>query len=420
MTMKEKQLAPVDFNNLDAELKKIKTQADFFGPEGLMKRMIKTSLEALLSAEMEDHLGYAKHSISGRNTGNSRNGTTKKTVRSATGEIEVVSPRDRNSTFEPQVVQKHQKTLGLLDHHIISMYAKGMTTRDISSHLAAIYGVDVSPAFITTATEKVMAAAHEWQLRPLSAVYPIVFFDAIHYNVREGGKVINKAVYICLGIDLDGKKDVLGIWIGENEGAHFWLAIFSELKNRGVTDIFIACMDGLKGLPDALKSVYPKTLVQLCIVHMIRNSLKYVGSKNKEQFIKDLKEVYEASSLEAAEKALDELIKQWGKLYPHAVNSWVHNWDNVTTYFSFPPELRKVMYTTNAIESLNRQIRKVTKNRSILSNNDALFKLLYLAVQDIQKKWNHSIRDWGTINSQLAVLFGDRMGLQKIADKGIL
>lgn len=410
--MVEKKLAKVDFNNLSEEMKKIKTQADFFGPDGLMKRMIKTTLETLLEVEMQQHLGYEKHAIEGHNTGNSRNGKTTKQIRSVAGELDVTVPRDRNSTFEPVAVPKHQKDIGILDQHIISMYAKGMTTRDISTHLEMVYGIEVSATFISDVTEKVMTIAREWQGRPLSSVYCIIYFDAIYYHVRENGKIVSKAVYICLGIDTEGKKDVLGIWVGEAEGAHFWLSVFGELKARGVQDILIACMDGLKGLPNALQSVFPKTNIQLCIVHLIRNSLKYVGSKNKDAFLKDLKAVYAAVSLEEAKHALQKLNDRWAKIYPQAVLPWTNNWEYLSTYFSFPPELRKIMYTTNAIESLNRQIRKVTKNRSVLSHDDAVFKLLYLAIQDIQKKWKHSIRDWGTIRSQLFVLFGDRLELK--------
>lgn len=410
--MMEDKLKPVDFNNMSVELQKVKTAADFFGPDGLMKRMMKSTLELLLSAELEEHLGYKKHEIKGHNSGNSRNGTTPKKVRSVAGDIEIECPRDRKASFAPVIVPKHEKDFGVLDQHIISMYAKGMTTRDISTHLEEIYGVDVSPTFISNTTEKIMDAAREWQSRPLSPIYTIAFFDAIFYHVRENGKVVSKAAYICLGIDTEGKKDILGIWIGEAEGAHFWMSIFSELQNRGVRDILIACMDGLKGMAKALKSVFPKAQVQLCIVHMIRNSLKYVGSKNKDSFLVSLKKVYQAVSIEEAQAALEQLSVQWMKAYPQAVTPWITHWEYISTYFSFPKELRKVMYTTNAIESLNRQMRKVSKNRAVLSNDAALFKLLYLVVNDVQKKWKFPIRDWGTINSQLSVLYAERLGLK--------
>ena len=410
--MLDKKLAKVEFDNLNLELQKIKSAADFFGPNGLMKRMMKTALETLLESEMSEHLGYEKSATEGHNTGNSRNGRTSKKVRSLVGEVELEIPRDRNASFEPLIIPKHQKNVGVLDQQIISMYAKGMTTRDISTHLETIYGLEVSPTFISTTTEKVMEAAKEWQARALASIYAIIYFDAIHYHVRENGKVVSKATYICLGIDLEGKKDVLGIWVGEAEGAHFWMTVFSELKARGVSDILIACMDGLKGLPEALRTIFPNAVVQLCIVHMIRNSLKYVGNKHKTEFIKDLKRVYEAVSLKAARHALDELNKRWMKIYAQAVMPWNTHWEDVSAYFSYPAELRKIMYTTNAIESLNRQMRKVTKNRAILSNDEALFKLLYLAIQDIQVKWKYAIRDWGAINAQLAVLFKDRLELK--------
>jgi putative transposase len=359
-------------------------------------------------------LGYEKHSAEGNNSGNNRNGKTAKTVRSDFGEVKIETPRDRNGTFEPTIVKKRQSDISDFDEKIISMYAKGMTVRDIQEHIKDIYGVEVSPTTISNITDKVMSLAAEWQGRPLSPVYAIVFFDAIHYHVRHEGKVVNKAAYTCLGVDLKGRKDVLGLWVGENEGAHYWLGIMNELKNRGIEDILIACVDGLKGFPEAINSAFPKAEIQLCIVHMIRNSLKYVGSKYQKEFIADLKTVYKAPSEDKASFELEKLIAKWGQKYPLAVNPWKNHWTHVSTFFKYPEHIRKLIYTTNALEGLHRQLRKVTKNRSVFPNDEALTKILYLAIQDVMNKWTMPLANWALTISQLAVMYEGRFDLAAI------
>ena len=397
--------------DVEEALSQCKTLEDISGKDGLLKRMLKEMTEQILEAEMTDHLGYEKHSPKGNNSGNSRNGKTAKTVRSDYGEVKIETPRDRTGTFEPAIVKKRQSDISAFDEKIISMYAKGMTVRDIQEHIKDIYGVDVSPATISNITDKVLSVAAEWQGRPLSAVYAIVFFDAIHYHVRHEGKVVNKAAYTCLGVDLKGRKDVLGLWVGENEGAHYWLGIMNELKNRGVDDILIACVDGLKGFPEAINSAFPKTETQLCIVHMIRNSIKYVGSKYQKEFIADLKTVYKAPSEDKAAYELDKLIAKWGQKYPLAVNPCKNHWSNVSTFFKYPEHIRKIIYTTNALEGLHRQLRTVTKNRSVFPNDEALTKILYLAIQDVMKKWTMPLANWALTISQLAVMYEGRFDL---------
>ncbi len=397
--------------NIEEELKKCKTVEDLMGKDGLIKRLTKSMLEAMLQEELSHHLGYEKHKATVKKSGNSRNGTSNKKVKSSSGELELDIPRDRNGDFEPQVVKKHQRDVSEFDKKIISMYAKGMTTRDIQDHVFEIYGIQISPALVSIITDKAQILANEWQNRLLSPVYAIVFFDAIYYKVRENGKIISRAAYTCLGIDTEGRKEILGIWIGDSESATFWLSVFNELKNRGVIDILITCFDGLKGLPDAIKAVFPKTEVQLCVVHLIRNSLKYVGSKNKKSFIEDLKKIYQASGETEATAALEALQERWGTLYPSAVNPWINHWGNIASYFKYPAELRRLIYTTNIIEGLHRQFRKVTKNRSIFANGESLFKMLYLASVDIEKKWTHIVRNWTEIINQLNIFFGERINV---------
>jgi putative transposase len=314
-------------------------------------------------------------------------------------------PRDRNSDFEPQVVKKRQTTISAFDNKIISMYARGMSTRDIQAHIQEIYGADISPTAVSHITEKVLDVAKEWQTRPLQKTYPITYFDAIHYKVREDGRVVSKAAYTCLGIDLEGRKEVLGLWIGESEGAKFWLRVFSELKNRGVQDIFISCMDGLKGMPEAIRAIFPKAEVQLCIVHMIRNSLKYVSSKNSKEFVADLKLIYRAETEEKAWDNLVHLQKKWEEKYPLAVRPWASHWENIKTFFKFPEAIRTIIYTTNAVESLHRQFRKVTKNRAVFPNDESLFKLLYLSVAGLSEKWTMSIMGWKEALAQFVILY---------------
>ena len=397
--------------DVEEALRQCKTLEDISGKNGLLKRMLKEMTEQILEAELTDHLGYEKHSPEGNNSGNNRNGKTAKTVRSDFGEVKIETPRDRNGTFEPSIVKKRQSDISEFDDKIISMYAKGITVRDIQEHIKDIYGVDISPTTISNITDKVISLAAEWQSRPLSAVYAIVFFDAIYYHVRQEGKVVNKAAYTCLGVDLKGRKDVLGLWVGESEGAHYWLGIMNELRNRGVEDILIACVDGLKGFPEAISSAFPKTETQLCIVHMIRNSLKYVGSKYQKEFIVDLKTVYRAPSEDKAAYELDKLIAKWGHKYPLAVNPWKNHWTHVATFFKYPEHIRKIIYTTNTLEGLHRQLRKVTKNRSVFPNDEALTKILYLAIQDVMKKWTMPLANWALTISQLAVMYEGRFNL---------
>ena len=391
------------------DLEKAKSYEDLMGKDGAIKKLLKSSLENMLETELSEHLGYEKYSYSGNNTGNSRNGKTSKTIKSDEGLIELKIPRDRNSTFEPAVVKKYEKTIGPIENKIISMYAKGMTTRDIQSHVEEIYGLEVSATTISRITDSIVIHAKEWQSRPLEEIYPIVFFDAIHYKVREDGQVRSKAAYTCLSVDLEGQKDMLGIWVGEAEGANYWLGVMTELRNRGVQDILISAVDGLKGFPEAIESVFPGCEVQQCVIHQIRNTIKYVASKNQKEFMKDLKPVYKAPTEEAGLLALDKLEEKWGKKYPYPINSWRNNWKHLAVFFKYPDEIRKVIYTTNAVENLHRQFRKVTKNRSLFPNDDALVKMLYLAYKDISKKWTMPIRDWAFIFSQFSIIFDKRL-----------
>jgi len=403
------QLTPEVIKQLEEDLSKAKTYKDLMGKDGAIKKLLRSSLENILESELADHLGYEKHSPEGNNSGNNRNGKTYKTIRTDQGEIDIKIPRDRLSSFDPVVVKKYEKTLGPIEDKIISMYAKGMTTRDIQSHVEEIYGLDISPTTVSNITNSIVAHAKEWQSRPLAEIYPIVFFDAIHYKVREDGKVVSKAAYTCLSIDLDGHKDMLGIWVGEAEGANYWLGILTELKNRGVQDILISAVDGLKGFPDAIESVFPGCEVQQCIIHQIRNTIRYVASKNQKEFMKDLKTIYTAPTEEAGLLQLDKLEEKWGKKYPYPINSWRNNWNNLAVFFKYPEEIRRMIYTTNAVENLHRQFRKVTKNRALFPNNESLTKMLYLAYRDISKKWIMPVPNWAFIFSQLSVKFDDRL-----------
>jgi len=386
---------------------------DLTGKNGLLQKLIGKMVEKMLEQEITEHLGYPKHDKSGYWSGNSRNGHTTKELIGSYGPVDIEVPRDRNSTFEPQLVKKRQRNISSFDNKIISMYAKGMTNRDIQDHIYELYGAEISPTMISNITQKILHVAEEWQARPLETIYPVVFFDAIHYKVREEGKVLSKAAYTCLGVGLDGKKSILGIWIGENEGAKFWLRVCSELKNRGVRDIFIACIDGLKGFPESITEVFPKTEIQLCVIHLIRNSMKYIPHKYSKEFMSDLKEVYKAASLSLAEANLLNIQERWGSKYPLSVGSWVKNWDNIKTFFQFPDKIRKLIYTTNAVESLHRQFRKVSKNRSLFPSDEALFKLLFLAARDISKKWTMPVHGWKDAISYFAVLYGERLEISE-------
>jgi putative transposase len=396
--------------DLNKELSNCETMDDLCGKNGLLQRLLGHMVEQMLEKEMDEHIGYEKHATGGNNSGNSRNGKNSKTVQTSYGPLELEVPRDRNSEFEPQIIKKRQRSISSFDDKIISMYAKGMSTRDIQTHVQEIYGAEISPTAVSHITEKVLEVAKEWQARPLQKIYPITYFDAIHYKVRENGKVITKAVYTCLGIDLEGKKEVLGLWIGESEGAKFWLRVFTELKNRGVQDIFIACVDGLKGMPEAIKAVFPEVEIQLCIIHMIRNSFKYVSSKNSKEFVSDLKLIYRAETEEKAEEGLHYLQRKWEKKYPLAVMPWINHWENIKTFLKFPEELRRIIYTTNAVESLHRQFRKVTKTRSLFPSDESLFKLLFLAVAGLSEKWTTMpIKGWKDALSQFSILYEARL-----------
>ncbi len=394
---------------LEKELDMCENMEDLTGQNGLIQKLIGGMVEKMLEKEMEGHLGYEKHAVKGNNTGNNRNGKNKKLIQSTHGPIEIEVPRDRKSEFEPKLIKKRQRHISSFDDKIISMYARGMTTRDIQGHIKELYGADISPAMVSSITDKVLEVAAEWQSRPLSNIYPIIFFDAIHYKVRQGSKVVTKAAYTCLGINIEGYKEILGAWIGESEGAKLWLQVFTELKNRGVEDILIACMDGLKGLPEALKSVFPDTEVQLCIIHMIRNSIKYVPSKHVKEFMKDLKEIYQAPIEEKAESSLLSLDEKWGKKYALAVKPWMTHWENLKLFFQFPNEARRLIYTTNAVESLHRQFRKVTKNKSVFPTDESLLKMLYLASEDVRKKWTMPVRGWKEAISYFGIAYEDRI-----------
>lgn len=394
---------------LKDDLGKAKTYQDLMGANGAIKKLLKNAIEGMLDAELTDELGYEKHSSVGKNTGNSRNGKSRKTLKNENGEIDISIPRDRNGSFDPVIVKKYERTLGPIEDKIISMYAKGMTTRDIQSHIEEIYGIEVSPTFVSNVTEKIVHIATQWQNRPLDEIYPVVFFDAIHFKVRDEARVINKAAYTCLGIDINGHKDLLGLWVSPAEGANFWVGVITELRNRGVNHILIACIDGLKGFPDAINSVFPDTEIQLCVIHVIRNTLKYIASKDKKAFMLDLKNVYKAPTEELALENLKLLNEKWSKKYSLALKIWDNNWTNIATFFKYPEEIRTLIYTTNAVEALHRQFRKVTKPKSLFPNDDALKKMLYLAYKDISKKWTMPVRNWAFIISQFSVLFKEKI-----------
>jgi transposase-like protein len=382
------------------------TQDEVAGKDGLIKQLTGKILQRALEAEMTEHLGYEKNSNAGDNSGNSRNGHTEKTVLLENQETTIEIPRDRNGTFEPIIVPKHQKRLPLFNDQIISMYARGMSDREIQGHLEEIYNIEVSPDLISRVTHAVLEEVREWQNRPLEKTYPILYLDALRVRGREDGKSCLKSVYIALGVNFDGQKEVLGLWIAETEGAKFWMGILTELRNRGLHDIFIACMDGLTGFPEAVRAVYPDTNIQLCIVHMVRNSTKFVPYKDKKKVCADLKTIYSANTEETARDALEEFGKKWNDKYEMIYNSWDRHWPDLVEFFKYPPQIRKAIYTTNAIESLNYQLRKVIKNRSSFSTDDAILKILFLAIRNASKKWTMPIRDWGQALSQFAILFG--------------
>ena len=385
---------PISDKLIDQLLEGCDSPDDILGEAGLLKQLTKKVAERALNAEMEQHLGYAKHAPEGKNSGNSRNGKSSKKVRSVHGEIELDIPRDRSGSFEPKLIKKGEKQLNGFDDRIISLYARGMTTRDIQAHFEESYGVEVSPTFISQVTNEVMDEVKQWQQRPLDALYPVVYLDCLVVRSRDSGAVQNKSVYLALGINTDGEKELLGLWMAQTEGAKFWLSVMNELKNRGVQDIFIACCDGLKGFPEAIEAVYPKTQVQLCIVHQIRHSLRYVNWKQRKVIAADLKRIYGAATLAEAELALAEFAEKWDDQHPTISLSWRNNWARLSVFFDYPPEIRKVIYTTNAIESLNASLRKITKTRRSFPTDDSVMKILYLALHQISKKWTMPIRDW--------------------------
>ena len=402
---------PISDKLIDQLLEGCDSPEDILGEAGLLKQLTKKVAERALNAEMEQHLGYAKHAPEGKNSGNSRNGKSSKKVRSVHGEIELDIPRDRSGSFEPKLIKKGEKQLNGFDDRIISLYARGMTTRDIQAHFEESYGVEVSPTFISQVTNEVMDEVKQWQQRPLDALYPVVYLDCLVVRSRDSGAVQNKSVYLALGINTDGEKELLGLWMAQTEGAKFWLSVMNELKNRGVQDIFIACCDGLKGFPEAIEAVYPKTQVQLCIVHQIRHSLRYVNWKQRKVIAADLKRIYGAATLAEAELALAEFAEKWDDQHPTISLSWRNNWARLSVFFDYPPEIRKVIYTTNAIESLNASLRKITKTRRSFPTDDSVMKILYLALHQISKKWTMPIRDWKAAMSQFMIMYSDRVSL---------
>ncbi len=394
---------------IDELLKDYSTPEEIIGKDGLLKHLTKALLERCMDREMKSHLGYDKHSVTGNNSGNSRNGYSKKKLITDHGEMDIAIPRDRNGKFDPQIIEKGQRRFTGFDDKILSMYALGMSTRDIKYHLKDIYSVEVSAELISNVTEGVVELVKEWQERPLLPLYAIVYFDALWVKVRDGNRVINKAVYVAMGVDIDGNKDVLGLWIDQSEGAKFWLKVISEIQSRGVEDILIACVDGLKGFPEAIEAIFPHTSVQVCIVHMIRNSMKYISRKKYREFIIDLKKVYKAINEDSALSALEELDNKWGESYPTVISSWRNNWTQLSVMFQFPEAIRKLIYTTNPIESLNASLRKVTKNKRVFPSDKAAFKQLYFAVKKKVESWKGGVNGWREISNQLSILFPERI-----------
>jgi putative transposase len=394
---------------LDTLLSGYQKPEDLIGENGLLKQLTKALVERALEAEMTEHLGHAKHEPVTNVVGNTRNGKSSKTLKGDFGELPIEIPRDRHGSFEPQIIAKHQSRWTGFDDKIISLYARGLTVREIQSHLEELYGAEVSPSLISTVTDAVADEVKAWQSRPLEPIYPIVYLDCIHVKVRDTGAVRVKAVYLAIGINLNGEKEVLGLWIAQTEGAKFWLQVVTEMKNRGVQDIFIACVDGLKGFPEAIETVYPQTAVQLCIVHLVRNSLNYVSWKMRKQVADDLKRIYQSATVAEAEQKLMEFETQWNDAYPSIAQIWRRNWDRIIPFFDYPPEIRRIIYTTNAIESVNMSLRKITKNRGSFPSDEALSKLFYLALMNISKKWTMPLHDWKAALNRFSIQFDDRM-----------
>ena len=391
--------------NYEEELSKCRSMQDITGENGLVQKIIKDAMETILQNEFNNFLNQNK-SNSERNY---RNGYNKKNIKTEYGDVQIQMPRDRNGEFTPEILAKRTTISDGIKDQITSMYAKGMSTRDISNHIEGLYGTELSASTISNITDEAMVTGKEWFNRTLDPVYPIVFMDAVHFKVREENKIVTKAIYVALGITVDGMKDVLGMWIGENEGAKFWFKVCTELKNRGVKDILIACIDGLKGFPDAIKSVFPDTAVQLCIIHQIRNSFKYISWKDQKEFISDLKEVYKATNEELGLEALNEMYNKWENKYGMVLDSWMNNWDNLSTFFGYEDRIRKLIYTTNTVEGFNRQLRKVTKTKTVFPNDDAVLKAMYLATTDITQKWTSPYSNWGLTLAQFKINFGERL-----------
>lgn len=400
---------PIDTEIIDRLLKDYKSPEDVLGENGLLKQFTKAILERAMAAELTHHLGYEPHAVDGKNTGNSRNGKSKKTVKGDFGELPIETPRDRNSTFEPQIVPKGETRFEGFNEQIISLYARGLSTREIQRHLQAMYRVEVSPALISQVTDAVQDEVTLWQSRPLDALYPIIYLDALQVKIRDGAHVRNKAVYLVIGINLQGLKEVLGLWIEQTEGAKFWLQILTDLRNRGVKDIFIAGVDGLKGFPEVIETVFPQAQVQLCIVHLVRQSLQYVGYKERKAVVADLQRIYRAASRDEAEVERERFAEKWDAKYPTISQTWRRNWERITPFFAYPPEIRRVIYTTNAIESTNMSLRKVLKVRGSFPTDESALKLIYLALKNIVVRWTMPIKDWRAALNRFAILFAERM-----------
>ena len=398
----------IDPEVIDKLLAGYKKPEQIIGENGLLKQLTKALLERAMNAELTEHLGYEKHDPAGYKSGNTRNGKTSKKLKGEFGEIEIETPRDRNGTFEPQIVEKGQRRFSGFDEKILSMYARGMTTRDIEGHLKEMYGIEVSPALISNVTEAVLEEVKAWQNRPLDRIFAIVYLDALYVKIRDNGHVQNRAIYVAIGVRMDGCKEVLGLWASNNEGAKFWLQVLTEIRNRGVEDIFIVCVDGLKGFPEAIGTVFPKAQVQLCIVHLVRASLNYVSWKQRKTVAADLRTIYTAVTAEAAEQQLERFASRWDATHPTISQIWRRNWAHVTPFFAFPPEIRKVIYTTNAVESLHMTLRKVIKTRAAFPHEQAALKLLYLALQNVAKKWN-SVQGWREALNRFQILWPERM-----------
>lgn len=399
---------PIRRELIDELLKDYENPQDILGEDGLLKELSKAVIERALEAELDTQLGYRKHSRKGNASSNARNGHSQKTLKGELGQMQIAVPRDRQAEFEPQLVKKGQTRLAGLDEKIIALYARGMTTRDIQAQLQELYGVEVSPTLISNVTEAVIDEVRQWQARPLQSLYPIVYVDCLVVKVRENQRIINKALYLVLGVDLDGQKDLLGMWLAQSEGAKFWLSVFTELQNRGVKDMFIVCVDGLTGLPEAIESVYPQTRVQLCMVHMVRNSLRYVSHKHMKAVAADLKAIYSAATEAEAEFNLELFAEKWDSLYPSISKAWRAHWSRVIPLFAFSADIRKVIYTTNAIESVNMTLRKVTRNHRIFPSDEAVYKVVYLAMSNIAKKWTMPIHDWKPALNRFAIEFAGR------------